>query len=420
MKKIQDRSLIYVLLKKLLVPLFRFYYKRVTILGQENIPEGEVPVIFAPTHQNALMDAMAVNTCYPGPVVFMMRGDAFGNSKMAKFLHLIKIMPVYRLREGYETLGKNARYFEWAVETLNNKKALGIMPEGGQREQRRMRPLLKGLFRIGFQAQEQYKEKPGVKIIPIGLDYGDYDHTGRHLIINVGEPLEFSTYYPEYKENPSLAYNHIREDLYGRMRDLIVHIDDEKNYVRYYLATLLGVDEKRTAKLVKDSDEGLFQARKSFASRFPAAGQGLSPDLEPLLVEKADKYLKIEPNPDRAFILTQPIRKKEIILAVICSVVVLPSLILNGILYLFIRKFTRAKFSHNGFIASASFIMGFFLYPVYWLLLFFIYAVFFPVFEGLFLFLIIAPLLALISIRIKYIYEDLFARIYFHCKYRKK
>jgi len=75
----------YLLLKRLSISLFRLYYKRVTILGQENIPEGEVPVIFAPAHQNALMDAMAVHACYPEPVVFMMRGDAFGNSKMAKF-----------------------------------------------------------------------------------------------------------------------------------------------------------------------------------------------------------------------------------------------------------------------------------------------------------------------------------------------
>ena len=419
MKRIQDRSLMYLLLKKLLVSLFRFYYKRVTILGQENIPEDDVPVIFAPTHQNALMDAMAVHACYPDLIVFMMRGDAFGNPRIAKFLHFIKIMPVYRLREGYETLGKNANYFDWAVDTLKGRKALGIMPEGGQREQRRMRPLLKGLFRIGFQAQEQYKEESGVKIIPIGLDYGDYDHTGKHLIINVGKPLEFAPYYPEYEENPSLAYNYIREDLYGRMRDLIVHIDDEKNYARYYLATLLGVEEKRTARLVKDNDEELFQARKLFASRFPAAGQDLSPNLKPL-VEKADKYLEIEPNPDRAFVLSQSIRKREILLAVMYSVIILPSLILNGIPYLFIRRFTRAKFSHNGFTASASFIMGFLLYPVYWLLFFLIYAISFSVFEGLFLFLIIAPILALISIRIKYIYEDLFARICFRCKYRKK
>ncbi len=412
MKKIQDENLIYTLLKKLLVPLFRFYYRRVTILGQENIPEEKVPVIFAPVHQNALMDAMAVHTCYSDPVVFMMRGDAFANPKIAGFLHLIKIMPVYRLREGYEKLGKNAQYFEWAVDTLNDKKALGIMPEGGQREQRRMRPLHKGIFRIGFRSQEQYREEPGVKIIPIGLDYGNYDHSGSYLIINVGKPMEFASYYSEYEENPSLAYNHMKEDLYWRMRDLIVHISDEKNYKRYYLAVLIGVEEQRLAKHIKDNDEELFQARKSLACRFPGAGEELPADLKPL-VEKADKYLRIEPNPDRAFILTQPIQKKEVILAIICSVIIIPSFILNGIPYLFIRTFTKAKFSRNGFIASASFIMGFLLYPLYWLLLFLIYAIFFSFFESLFLFLMLSPTLALMSIRIKYIYENLFARLGF-------
>jgi 1-acyl-sn-glycerol-3-phosphate acyltransferase len=418
MKKIQDNNIGYSILKKIVVSLFRLCYKEITILGSENIPETEEPVIFAPAHQNALMDALAVHVGYPEPIVFMMRGDAFENPKIASFLKFIKIMPVFRMSEGYEKLGKNTRYFDWAVDTLNDNKALGLMPEGGQREQRRIRPLVKGIFRIGFEAQKKYGEEKGIRVIPVGLDYGNYNYTGSHLIINVGEPLEFAAYYKEYEENPPVALKKMKDDLYWRMRNLIVHVDDEKNYKRYYLAILLEVEQQVKDGKLRDIEEEKFFARQSLAIRFPGTSGGEIPeDLKPF-VEKADKYLQAEPDPDRAFVLSQPVTKKEVIFAVLLSVIVIPFLILNGLPYFFIRNFTHKKFSHNGFIASASFIMGFILYLVYWLLLFLIFCFVLTPLHSLLIFLMMSPLLALVMLRVKYIYENLFVKLRFKRKYK--
>ena len=39
--------------------LHRLFYRRLTVIGYEKIPPN-TPLIFAPNHQNALMDALAV------------------------------------------------------------------------------------------------------------------------------------------------------------------------------------------------------------------------------------------------------------------------------------------------------------------------------------------------------------------------
>ena len=39
-------------------------------------------------------------------------------------------------------------------------------------------------------AQEEYGEKPGIVIIPIGINYGHYQNFRSTLLINYGKPIE--------------------------------------------------------------------------------------------------------------------------------------------------------------------------------------------------------------------------------------
>ena len=83
-------------------------------------------------------------------------------------------MPVYRIRDGKETLSKNDEIFIRSADVLHDRKHLCLMPEGNHGDKRRLRPLVKGLFRIAFMAQEEFKAEKGVVIIPVGLDYSHY------------------------------------------------------------------------------------------------------------------------------------------------------------------------------------------------------------------------------------------------------
>src|SRR5665647_2958555 len=161
------------------------------------------------------MDALAVHSIAPNglPVIFLARSDIFKNKFVAKLLQYLNMMPAFRMRDGMENLSKNNEIFERCVEVLHQNKALGIMPEGNQGEERKLRPFSKGIFRIAFAAQQKYGTTPAVKIIPIGIDYGDLEKFGKHIIINIGKPIEVSEYMDAYAESPVTVTNDIREKL---------------------------------------------------------------------------------------------------------------------------------------------------------------------------------------------------------------
>ena len=84
-----------------------------------------------------------------------MQAFLFKKGFFAKALRFLKILPAFRIRDGYENLGQNDATFEAAREVLEQHNALCVMPEGNQGDQRKLRPFAKGIFRIAFTAQEQ-------------------------------------------------------------------------------------------------------------------------------------------------------------------------------------------------------------------------------------------------------------------------
>src|ERR1035437_202335 len=231
MSNIYDFNVSYSLVKRYVIFIFKRYYGKYIVTGRENLPlEG--PVIFAANHLNALMDALAVISILPHhmSIVYLGRADLFKNKAFARVLEFSKILPAFRMRDGVENLEKNHGIFESCVDVLDHKKVLGIMPEGNQGPFRKLRPLVKGIFRIAFNAQQRYGEQPGVKIVPIGIDMGDFDKFGEHLIINIGKPIEVSEYMAEYGVNPANATNQIRERLRGDLTQLTFNLAIEKYY----------------------------------------------------------------------------------------------------------------------------------------------------------------------------------------------
>jgi len=81
------------------------------VLGRENIPT-DCPVIFAPNHINALMDAIAIHSIapYKVPVIFLARADIFNNKKSAQLLKSAKILPAFRMRDGMKTSARIMRF----------------------------------------------------------------------------------------------------------------------------------------------------------------------------------------------------------------------------------------------------------------------------------------------------------------------
>ena len=231
---------------------FRLSYRRLRILGLENIPT-EGAVIFAPNHCNALCDALAVVALNCDKKVFAARADIFRNPTAAKLLRFHRIMPIRRIRDGLDEVRKNDETINEAVDTLLHGCAFCIMPEGTHRPRHSLLPLSKGIFRIAIETHKRASAQINVSsankrdsspinmrsiyIVPIGLEYGDYFHLYDSLLVQVGEPINVTDYLREHAEftEPQQILG-LREILTERMRRLILWVPDDANYEQNWAA----------------------------------------------------------------------------------------------------------------------------------------------------------------------------------------
>jgi 1-acyl-sn-glycerol-3-phosphate acyltransferase len=222
------------------------FYRKVIVLGRENI-NPEHHLIFAPNHQNALMDALAVLFTHKGQMVFLARADIFKKKIVAAILYFLKILPVYRIRDGFSSLKGNDEIFTKTIDVLKSKSGLVILPEGDHAGFRRLRQLKKGICRVAFQSDEATGFTLNIKLIPVGVEYSNYSRFRQVLTVVYGKPIEVSEFYELYKVSPERALNELRSKLSSEMKNNMVHIESEEDYE--------AIDELRSLINGKYSDD---------------------------------------------------------------------------------------------------------------------------------------------------------------------
>ena len=205
------------------------FYRKVIVLGRENIKPND-HVIFAPNHQNALMDALAVLFTHKGQPIFLARADIFKKKTIASILYFLKILPVYRIRDGFSSVKGNDEIFVKTIDVLKNKNGLVILPEGDHAGFRRLRQLKKGICRVAFQSDEATGFNLKIKIIPVGLEFSNYSRFRQVLTVAYGKPIEVSKFFDLYKVSPERALNELRSRLSDEMKGIMVHIESEDDY----------------------------------------------------------------------------------------------------------------------------------------------------------------------------------------------
>jgi 1-acyl-sn-glycerol-3-phosphate acyltransferase len=222
------------------------FYRKVIVIGKENI-NPDHHIIFAPNHQNALMDALAVLFTNSGHNVFLARADIFKKKILASILYFLKILPVYRMRDGYSSLKGNDEIFSKTIDVIKNKNGLVILPEGNHEGFRRLRQLKKGICRVAFQSDEATGNKLNIKLIPVGLEYSHYIRYRQVLTVVYGNPIEVSEFHELYKINPDRALIELKNKLSDGIKKVMVHIDSEEDYE--------AIDELRSIINGKYSDD---------------------------------------------------------------------------------------------------------------------------------------------------------------------
>ena len=231
MGKIQDDDKLYSLGRIFVDHHTRRSFTRFHIVGNENIPKNGA-CVFGSNHCNALMDAMVLLATSKQKKVFIARADVFKNPRTAKILKWLRILPIYRIRDGIGAVrDKNGEIIDQAVDVIHDEVPLYLFPEATHRTKHSLRQLSKGIFHIALQANEQFGHEKPVYIVPVGLEYGDYFRFRSTVLVSYGKPINVTEYVNEHQgENEAVIINGLKAVLTERMAELISYVPDDEDY----------------------------------------------------------------------------------------------------------------------------------------------------------------------------------------------
>ncbi|SHF72314.1 1-acyl-sn-glycerol-3-phosphate acyltransferase [Mariniphaga anaerophila] len=348
-------------------------HKKTIITGEEKIPDNK-PIVFAPNHQNALSDPMAILLNTHFQPVWLARADIFGKSKtIDAILKFLKIMPVYRLRDGMENLEKNEQTFANSIKVLEHNSALALFPEAAHSAKRQMLVHKKAVPRIVFMAEEKTNNQLDIQIIPTGIYYSHYWKFNGTVIVNFGEPISVKQFLATHKQNQNAATIALKNEIYDAISPLTINIKSKKYYEEFeriravYGRHFLKRDNiKLSALNLFNSDQKLVNGLDKLEAAHPEEAEKA--------VNKAKQYAKLLRNYRlKSWLLDE--NQKHIIKFLLSSIILLIGFplflygfIFNAIPFFLIDRVTRKKIKDQSFWSTFFLVAGIVLFPIFYLL----------------------------------------------------
>ena len=393
-QKLCNRSLGYAFVRNVFVrPALYLYYRNVNVTGAKDVPD-EGPVIFTPNHQNALMDALAILCTKDRQPVFVARADIFQKPFIIAILNFLRILPIFRRRDGGSSSDNNQETFDLILKVLHSQQAVGIMPEGVHSKFKRLNTLQKGIFRMAMQAQAGYGNTRMVKIVPVGVEYTDTRKFRSDVLVRYGQAIELSDFYDQYSENPARAFRQMQDVLSEKMKEIMIHIPNDQYYgeierLRVFYqkqaAGHLGLDSRKA--------EDRFQAQQKIIAALQEYDR-TNPDEMSALCLATKNYLDIiERHNFRDWVVErQPYSLMGLLGRSIWTLAGLPFCLLGMLLNYApyqLSSIASRKIKDPQFISSVQYVTGMALFPVYHLIMAVLLVIFVPCIWGK----IIMPLL---------------------------
>jgi 1-acyl-sn-glycerol-3-phosphate acyltransferase len=164
-----------------------FFAKRIRFTGKEQLAQ-EGPLILAVNHPNSFLDAMLLGVFMHHPVHYLARGDVFRIAWVRWLLTQIKMLPIYRIRDGKDKLSLNDQTFEKSREILEKNGILLVFVEGFCEHQTTLQlPLKKGAPRV---IEACWRKGVPVRILPIWLQYSSFTAYPKQIDISMGAIIE--------------------------------------------------------------------------------------------------------------------------------------------------------------------------------------------------------------------------------------
>lgn len=200
----------------------QFFYRKLEVKGLENVPRTG-PLLMIANHQNAFLDAILLTCTTPRSPYFLTRAGVFKRPVARWILNTLRLIPIFRFRDGLGNVKRNDETFEKCLRILERGGALIIFPEGNHDGRYHLRPFQRGVARIALGTREDLD----LKILPTGIQYDSLTGFRSRVLVTYGAPVTIDAYREVYKEAPRRTIDQLKDDLQEKIRPLMLDLPDQ-------------------------------------------------------------------------------------------------------------------------------------------------------------------------------------------------
>lgn len=201
------------------------YFRKIYLTGTEHLPKAG-GVVFAINHPTAFIDPIPITSFFFRFIThFILRGDMFDSPMVGRILASMKMVPIFRFRDGFKSMRKNQETMERMEELLSNGGNIIIMAEGVREHEKRLRPIQKGTARMVFGSYGKYKNKD-LQVVPVGINFTHALKERSILMYDFGKPIPIKDYLEDYELNDRRAITRLTKEIGVRLKKRVIHVAD--------------------------------------------------------------------------------------------------------------------------------------------------------------------------------------------------
>ena len=243
--------MLYSILKIIVGIGIRFYYKEIKIINRESLSH-DGPLIIISNHPNTLMDAMMIGFASKQPIYYMAKGTLFNSKLKLWILKNLNMIPINRQGELSTKGVKNQDSFEICYQILEKGSTLVVFPEGTSFLERHLRELKSGTARIALEVENRNNGELNLMVVPIGLNYIKAEKFRSSVLINVGQQLSVVEYLDSYRFSAGITAKKVTEKFRVHLESVIIN-----SHTKELEKLVNDVSEILASKYIKSDRKGV-------------------------------------------------------------------------------------------------------------------------------------------------------------------
>lgn len=363
----------------ILVPYLRFakdnvFFKEHLIVGKENIPKPGTPIFVIANHQNSLIDPLMILTMFKDnrQPVFLARGDIFKKDIIAKCLRFFKVMPTFRMQDGGRNdLLKNMESFKLASQILKQGGVIVMFPEAGHQQGRYLASFKKGVPRVCFGAEEAANFELNLQILPVNLHFSNIHNFDEKVLIQVGKPFTINEFFDTYKSEPNLAFEQFNAKARPILKDMMLHIDYDEHYFEVnFLREMIRRERLSDKKSYNYFDE--FNEEKNVIAEINNWKENDKEKFAKLMTDTKQYKNELKKQNLRDWVVGNLCSKCKLFFLTFLMFLISPIFFfgaINNAIPCYISNIMTKKLKDKVFVGSLRFGIGFFFFPIWYLLM---------------------------------------------------